>query len=169
MTNCEYCTKTILFGGIKNGQFIFCSKSCEIMAQGLIESYNLPEQLIQPEMDKIHQSSCPKCSGKGPVDIHYYNSIWSAIYVTRWATKNIVACRKCGLKKQIYSTVFSFLFGWWGFPWGVIFTPIQIGKNIKLIVFPFSTLRPSNQFEKILRLLIVERLRKEKGLYPDLS
>jgi hypothetical protein len=164
MGTCDNCQKTILWGGTKVDQFTFCGKSCAIMGQTLIESYNLPDQVVQPELEKMHQSNCPKCSGPGPVDVHYYHSIWSLIYLTQWKTKHKVSCQRCGTKARISATVFSFVFGWWGFPWGIVITPIQIGKNIKGMISPISSTRPSKDFEKLVRLGIVERRRQEKEL-----
>lgn len=169
MRDCDFCQKTIIFGGRRAGQFIFCSNSCEIMGQSLIEGYNLPDHVVDSELGRVHQSNCPLCNGRGPIDVHYYSSIWSIIYFTSWKANYKIGCRKCGIKSQVFASIFSFLFGWWGFPWGLVITPIQIGKNIKAIIFPFSTLKPSRDFEKIIRLSIVQRLREEKGLSPKIG
>jgi hypothetical protein len=42
--------------------------------------------------------------------------------------------------------------GWWGFPWGLIMTPIQIGRNLYGMASPPDPSRPSAQFEKVLRM-----------------
>jgi hypothetical protein len=137
------------------------------MGKALIESYNLPDQVVLPELERLHQSDCPKCSGPGPVDVHYYHSIWSLIYLTQWKTKYRVSCQRCGTKSRIYATVFSSVFGWWGFPWGIVITPIQIGKNIKAMISPIPSTRPSKDFEKLVRLNILERIQNESRSAPQ--
>jgi hypothetical protein len=160
MANCDNCNKMILWGGQKVDQFTFCSKSCLISGgPDFIASVNLPDELIRPELARLHESNCPKCKGPGPVDVHHYSSIWSIVYFTRWTTKNRIVCRSCGVKSQIFASIFSLLFGWWGFPWGILITPLQIWRNIQAIAFPFSTLRPSPDFEKTIRLAMVRRER----------
>jgi hypothetical protein len=44
--------------------------------------------------------------------------------------------------------------GWWGFPWGLLLTPIQIGRNLYGIANPPDPSKPSAQFEKIVRMNI---------------
>ena len=41
-----------------------------------------------------------------------------------------ISCRRCGLKSQAAGAAFPLVLGWWGFPWGLVVTPVQIGRNI---------------------------------------
>ena len=58
------------------------------------------------------------------------------------------------MKSQLLGTVFSLILGWWGIPWGLVLTPIQIGRNLFGLTRPPEPSKPSKQFEKILRMNI---------------
>lgn len=163
MHPCDFCKKTILFGGVQDGQFRFCGQDCAIQGKGLVDAFALPDALVDPILMTSHQAKCPRCNGPGPIDVHHYHSIWSIFILSRWVTKTRISCRPCGLKAQAFASVFSLIFGWWGFPWGIVITPLQIGKNLKLMLFPFSTLRPSKDFERVIRLTM---LKASKGGVP---
>ena len=75
-----------------------------------------------------------KCSGSGPVDVHLSHRARSALVVTQWSSHPLVACVKCGTKAQLRNAGVTLLLGWWGLPWGLIMTPVQIGKNIYAVV-----------------------------------
>ncbi len=85
---------------------------------------------IQNQVLEIHQGPCPRCHKPGPVDIHTAHSIWSVIFMTQWKSQPQLSCRPCGRSEQIKAILLSSLIGWWGFPWGLLITPIQIIKNI---------------------------------------
>lgn len=102
---------------------------------------------------KAHQGPCPKCQGPGPIDVHVAHKVWSALFLTQWSSAPQVSCRACGLKSQAAGAAFSMLLGWWGIPWGLLFTPIQIGRNVYGMTRAES-LRPSAQLEKIIRMNI---------------
>jgi hypothetical protein len=54
----------------------------------------------------------------------------------------------------------SLFLGWWGFPWGLILTPVQIGRNLFGLVRSPSSFAPSAQLERIVRLTIAEDIRR---------
>ena len=47
---------------------------------------------------------------------------------------------------------FSLLFGWWGFPWGLCLTPVQIFRNGMGLVRGPDDGQPSQQLGKLVRL-----------------
>ena len=48
--------------------------------------------------------------------------------------------------------------GWWGFPWGFLFTPVQIGRNLSAMVAAPST-GPSPELVEVAR----QALAREQG------
>ncbi|OGV45902.1 MAG: hypothetical protein A2X46_06920 [Lentisphaerae bacterium GWF2_57_35] len=52
---------------------------------------------------------------------------------------------------SIEEKLLCLFFGWWGFPWGLIMTPIQLGRNVfGLFTSPDPT-RPSAALTSIVR------------------
>lgn len=152
MAKCDYCGSTILFGGRREGALRFCNDKCQQEGILLAASQQVPAAVVQQHLWSVHQGSCPKCGGSGPVDVHTSHRVWSALVVTSWSSRPQVSCRSCGTKSQLADTVFSLVLGWWGLPWGFLMTPIQVGRNIAGVVGGPNPSQPSPQLEKILRL-----------------
>ena len=62
-----------------------------------------------------------------------------------------------GVKQQTIGLFSSALLGWWGFPWGLIMTPVQIAKNLVGLASPPDSMHPSKTLEKHVRLAIAEQ------------
>jgi hypothetical protein len=157
MTNCAYCGTGILFGGKKQGNLRFCNAKCMQSGILLAASKQIPDTQVQEALWKVHQGKCPKCGGSGPVDVHYSYRVWSMLLLTSWSSRQQVSCRSCGFKTQMADAAFSLVLGWWGFPWGLILTPIQVGRNIAKAANPPDITKPSAQLEKILRLNLAKQ------------
>jgi hypothetical protein len=110
--------------------------------------------LIQPKVREVHQGNCPKCSGRGPVDVHTSYRVWSALLMTWWESRPHICCRSCGIKSQLGDAAFSFILGWWGFPWGLVLTPIQISRNLIGIARGVDAASPSPQLERLIRISV---------------
>src|SRR6266700_798156 len=130
MAKCDYCGTGILFGGTRQGQLRFCSARCQQMGFVSNVAVQLPQDIVDRELRELHQGNCPVCSGRGPVDVHTSHQVWSALVLTRWVSKPKLCCRSCGRKSQLGNMAFSLVCGWWGFPWGLILTPVQITRNV---------------------------------------
>jgi hypothetical protein len=154
MSKCDYCGSTIIFGGKRDGNGRFCNQACQARGGLLAISRQIPEATVQEQVWKAHQGLCPKCSGPGPIDVHVSHKVWSALLITHWSSTPQISCRSCGVKSQMSGTVFSLMLGWWGIPWGLVLTPIQIGRNLFGITRPPEPSKPSVQFEKIVRMNI---------------
>ncbi|MEO1999580.1 MAG: hypothetical protein ABGZ17_30415 [Planctomycetaceae bacterium] len=115
------------------------------------------DRLLKATTRDVHAGPCPICQGDGPVDAHNVHSIWSALWLTQWKTVPTIGCRSCGSKAQLRGALFSSLLGWWGFPWGVIVTPIQILRNFIGMLFPPHPDHPSDQLQDLLRVELAER------------
>jgi len=52
---------------------------------------------------------------------------------------------------------FSLVLGWWGFPWGFLATPIQIGRNLVGVARGPDPMQPSAKLEKAVRIRIASQ------------
>lgn len=127
---CPTCGVSVLFGGVKDGDKKYCSKNCYEADEINRLSKQIPEEAVVTLIDKIRNAPCPKCDGPGPIDVHRSYSIYSIILFTSYETNEHIVCLKCAKKKQLVNLLSSSLFGWWGVPFGIVVTPIQIVKNI---------------------------------------
>ena len=130
MSKCDHCGATILFGPVREGGFQYCNKTCRDKDVSRIAAEELPTDFIAEKVVEIHQGDCPKCGGPGPVDVHTSHWVWSALAFTRFSSKPEICCRGCGRRARRKAVLFNLLFGWWGFPWGILGTPAQILKNV---------------------------------------
>jgi hypothetical protein len=167
VARCDYCGSTILFGGKRRGEFRFCNQRCEQAGGLLAVARQVPEDLVQKQVSTIHQGRCPKCGRQGPIDVHVSHRVWSALAITFWASRPQVSCRSCARKSQVHDTIVSLVFGWWGFPLGVVMTPIQVGRNIVALKNGPNPTMPSPQLEKIVRITIASNALEALSGKPD--
>jgi len=151
----------MLFGGRTDQTGRYCNQRCKQAGNLLALSRHVPDAQIGRMVTEIHQGKCPKCNGAGPVDVHKAYRIWSAILLTSWSTSPALSCKSCAIKRQLGSIAFSGVFGWWGFPWGIGGTPLQIGRNIIDMVSGPQPDKPSAMLHKIARLQAGANLLKE--------
>lgn len=61
-----------------------------------------------------------------------YEYVFSVVIMTFQRSSRVffVPAGKSRLVQGLPYTAISMLFGWWGFPWGFIFTPISIVRNL---------------------------------------
>src|SRR5262245_52832310 len=117
MGACAYCGSRIWFGGVRDGDFRFCNQDCYRRGTYLKFVDRLPQEAVQEHVRAVHRGNCPKCGGAGPIDVHKYHEVWSAIVMTSWKTQPVICCRRCATGSQAKALVTSLIFGWWGFPW----------------------------------------------------
>jgi len=152
MAKCDYCCSTIIFGGKNDVNGRFCNQKCQSRGGLLAISRQLPDATVQDQLLKTHQGRCPRCQGPGPVDVHVSHKVWSALVLTSWSSAPQISCRACGMKSQATGALFSLFLGWWGFPWGLILTPVQIGRNLFGMAHTPESSHPSPQLEKTVRM-----------------
>lgn len=157
MATCGYCSTTILFGGKRDGTTKFCNDKCLQQGQLVSIASAIPSDVIKRYTDDVHQGSCPRCDGPGPVDVHISYRVWSAAVVTSWSSRPAVSCNSCGTKRKLSDALFSLLLGWWGLPWGFLITPVQIVRNLIGLVRKSSPDQPSPALEKMVRLNIARQ------------
>ncbi len=151
MATCAVCGNAIESGGIRLGDRLLCGGECLDRARALEGGASTSHGgLTNPAM-RIHAGPCPMCQGPGPVDVHDIHWVWSAVAFTRWGSRAQVSCRRCAVKSQVGGIARSALLGWWGIPWGLIITPIQIVRNIGAITRPPDPDEPSDRLRAIAR------------------
>lgn len=166
MARCDYCNSYILFGGERKSGRTFCNDDCLQEGRLMLAADRLPQHIVDAAVDETHQGECPLCHGPGPVDVHTSHSVWSIIALTSWRSTPNVCCRSCGRQKQLTGLLTSGLLGWWGFPWGLIYTPIQISRNLSGIFGGPDPDVPTEQLETMTRLDLA--IRREAGeALPD--
>lgn len=158
MAACGACGTTILFGGANVDDARYCNARCATRGQLLSASRQIPADVVAESVSRVFRGACPKCQGPGPVDVHASHRIWSAVFLTRWQSFQQVSCRSCGVKKQLSDALFCLLLGWWGFPWGVIATPVQITRNLAGAMKNPSENGPSAKLENAVRITLASRV-----------
>ncbi len=155
LDRCAKCGQTILFGGVRDGGLKYCSQKCQ--TEGVLQNA-IPEELVWERTASIHAGDCPQCGGPGPVDVHTSHRVWSALVLTSWSDRPHLVCRSCGVKAQASDAAISLVAGWWGFPWGFLYTPIQLVKNFRGMLRPPDPTQPSQKLESQVRLLLAYEL-----------
>ena len=149
MAKCGYCGSTIFLGGVTAGGQRFCNNKCHQNAYILSVTKNVPADVIDRQVEEVWRGNCPKCNSLGPVDVHKVHAVWSVLILTRWTTKAQVSCRSCATKSQLGGMAFSLACGWWGFPWGLILTPVQVTRNVVGMCSGPDTSRPSDELRRV--------------------
>lgn len=163
MAKCGYCNSTVIIGGVKTQEKgeRYCNDKCYKSAVLLAVSDQIPIETVREQIQVVHQGLCPKCKGRGPIDVHITYQIWSALLLTSWSNRPEISCRSCGRKKQLIGAVSSLFLGWWGFPWGLIMTPVQVTRNVIGMVKSQDELRPSPMLERMVRLGMASQMVKQ--------
>lgn len=164
MSNCNNCGKSILFGGRKADGRTYCSANCLRAHPLLMAGDRVPADVLQQVVAQWRQGDCPKCKRKnGPIDVHAEHRVHSFLIMTQWHTRRHVSCRPCGRRAQLTGTLYSVALGWWGLPWGLLVTPMQIVRNIAGMTSGRPD-RASPDFERLVRRQLAERqLEIEQG------
>ena len=158
MASCSYCDSFILLGGKTDQTGRYCSAKCQQAGNLLALSNQIPPRELARMVDEVRHSNCPRCGGPGPVDVYKAHQVWSALVLTSWSSRPQMSCKSCGTRRQLGALLFSGLFGWWGFPWGLGVTPMQIARNIAELAGGPKPGVPSALLEKFVRLQAGARL-----------
>ena len=158
MASCSYCDSFMLFGGKTDPTGYYCSTKCQQAGNLLALSAQVPRNQLDRLVDELYHANCPRCGGPGPVDVHKAHRVWSAVFLTSWSSRPTLSCKSCATRRQLGAILFSGLFGWWGFPWGLGVTPLQIGRNIAEMLGGPKPGAPSALLQKVVRLEAGARL-----------
>ena len=130
MPSCDCCGARILFGGVRGDEHRYCSDDCAGQAFWVQRGRAIPENEVEQKVRQLHWGPCPKCAGAGPVDLHVSHWVYSALVFTKYGSRTAVCCRSCARKGHLKDGAFSLLLGWWGFPFGLLLTPLQVLRNL---------------------------------------
>lgn len=167
---CDACGSKINWGGEQVGTATFCNNDCyqkfvlnEIVTQ-------LDPDLVQQAIADLHQGECPECGGEGPIDMHTSHRVWSALFLTSWSSHPQLSCRSCATKAKLTSTLFCGVLGWWGFPFGLVMTPVQIIRNLAELAGGPRPDAPSAELKRIAKLHLGTNVliasQQQKGTAP---
>ena len=157
MKKCATCGNLILLGGKQDGALRYCNAKCQQIGALVARSRQIPPAEVQPQVMEVHQGLCPRCHGPGPVDVHVSHRVWSALYLTSWVSRSQICCASCGTRSKLLDSLYSLVLGWWGIPWGLVMTPIQIGRNLVGLARPVDPSRPSPRLENAVRMQMAAR------------
>ncbi|MEW4566938.1 hypothetical protein AB1L88_03635 [Tautonia sp. JC769] len=158
MPRCDLCNTIILFGAIEEDGLTFCNDKCREDAVLYRMAGLFPEEEVRKHVEQAHRSDCPVCGGPGPVDVHVTHHIWSLVFISSCQNRIHICCRSCGMKARVRAVFGSGLLGWWGVPWGMLGTPVQMLRNvIGMMMLPDPDI-PSARFERWARLDLATHL-----------
>jgi len=105
----------------------------------------MPGQTVGEQIAwEIHTGGCSHCKQAKPVDIHMAHYVWSALVISSYSSEGMLACRSCGVKKQLGALAFCLALGWWSIT-GIILTPIWIIRNLFGVLVGPDSSRPSQK------------------------
>lgn len=165
MAKCAYCGTTVLFGGKKVEDLTFCNDKCLENGQVALIAKQVPDDLVATQARAVYSGPCPVCGQKrGPVDVHTSHKVASFLVMTSWSSTPRISCNACGTRAQAGALAYSMLLGWWGVPWGIIMTPVQIVKNLVAILRSDTSANPSTQLEQLVRNGIAAQVYEENSM-----
>jgi len=165
MGRCDNCRTVILFGGVSSAGLRFCSQSCAEKAQLAIVGQGFSDREVRKHVWDVYKGACPACGGEGPTDLRMSYRVFSLIFVTRWSTHPVLGCRGCGVRSQLLGLAFSLVLGWWGFPWGLLMTPVQVLRNL-FGLFSADDGKPSEALDKVVRIRLATELAAQAAEAP---
>ncbi|MHB9024995.1 MAG: hypothetical protein ACYC7E_12630 [Armatimonadota bacterium] len=165
MGKCGYCGTRIFLGGERRGDTIYCNQTC-LQRHAVVKlTDSIPQEEVDAYIWEVFRGRCPECGGEGPIDVHISYRIFSVLMATVWSSHPMVSCKRCGTKKKLLDMVFSLFLGWWGLPWGIIITPIQIARNVfGIFSNPIITNRPSDTLITVLKTDIAMRIQQNNAV-----
>jgi hypothetical protein len=106
--------------------------SQSIISGALAQNKTYTVQEITNYATYLRSLPCPTCGNKlnnlNGTTTHYVKSF---IFFTNYSAEVSIACPDCLDKKITQAIWSSLLLGWWGFPWGLIRTPMSVYRNFK--------------------------------------
>lgn len=168
MPKCAACGTFIVMGGVTDNGMRFCNEKCHQQGFLQVVAEHVAPELVEEQAAALHQGPCPKCGkANGPVDIHHSHYVWSALVMTSWGSTPHLCCRSCAVKAKLGGALLSGVAGWWGFPWGLIATPIQVGRNLVGVFSAPDPSRPSEALRQLAVNSLAARIADENRQAPE--
>ena len=130
MARCAACGTTIVAGGVREGKLRFCNRKCQRRGGVARLAQAIPDEAVFQAALDIHDGPCPLCRRSSPVDVYKAHYIWSLLVISSLSTRKYLCCRRCATMRQLFAFFGSGIVGWWGFPFGLIGTPVQLIRNL---------------------------------------
>src|SRR5262245_15028825 len=128
MPTCHTCKATILFGGMRDpGGRSYCGQTCYDKRALLADL--IPLGFAEEKARQLYEGDCPRCGGRGPVELHTTHVVFSFAIVSHHEEKQVICCQACGTRERLKAILMCGLCGWWGMH-GLILTPVQIARNL---------------------------------------
>lgn len=162
MPKCPNCGKHLFLAGAEGPDGAkYCDENCQ--TKYALQPYvaRLSDGDVRREILKIQSQGCPECGEPDPVEVWNSHSIWSAVLLTRWVNKQHFCCQRCARKHQWTGLLFSAVPGWWGFPWGIIMTPVQIARGVGALSTKIIRGQPSPVLVRRAELQLAAKLQTE--------
>ena len=97
------------------------------------ENYSMPNAALtdSDQFPPLAPLQCEKCNIQTP-NLRYFcfSETKSFLFFTRRTQNSGIFCQNCADKVAYKSTFITSLLGWWGFPWGFIYTPAALITNL---------------------------------------
>ena len=135
----------------------YCNDDCLAQLAVAIAADGVPQDALVRAAQEVHGGLCSHCGGSGPIDVHTSHQIWSMLLMTHWTSTPRISCRSCGIKQQLGDFFFSLLCGWWGIPWGLIMTPVQLVRNLVGVLRAPDAMQPSERLLSHVRVMLAEQ------------
>jgi len=160
VASCAACGNTIIFGGVTAHGRRFCKEPCRDQMAGELAALDVvPEHDALDRAQQIRGGPCPGCGQPGEIEVRPVHRCISYLIGTNYSTRLLLACAGCASRERWKASLLTALFGWWGFPWGLLITPVQLARNA-LARGPSDPTRPSPELVRVARL----QLASERGL-----
>jgi hypothetical protein len=158
MATCASCGNSILWGGVRLNGRRYCGQKCCSQDEFGRFAASIPEQAVKIEAKKIRNGNCPVCSQRGEeIELRKSYKAISYVIMTRWGVYPIISCSSCHRKKVLGDFFLTLLFGWWGFPWGLIITPVQLIRNICAFATDTKTSESSKELCSAVRVMMAHK------------
>jgi hypothetical protein len=158
MPQCDYCGEGFRLFGMNRGRYRFCGGLCYERGAVLERLDQIAPAAVDAYIENTRTGQCPTCNRSARLNIYESHQVYSVLVYTRWSTEFHYCCQLCGRKRQREDLVTSLLVGWWGVPFGLIITPIQVLRNVMAMSRLSDETSP--RLARSARLQLAERLEK---------
>jgi hypothetical protein len=69
-----------------------------------------------------------------------------------------LSCGRCGTTAICKGLAITAIFGWWGFPWGIVVTPWQLLNGAKALANRPRPDEPSDELNRLVRIQIAKSM-----------
>ena len=99
---------------------------------GVVQALQVPLGPAETEelVDRIRKLACPECGRSGlGLTAGWIRVVRSYVFITQNDRYTLIACQECLRSAQKRQFRLNVLLGWWGFPMGVVRTPMAIAGH----------------------------------------